>query len=576
MDGRRRARLFWGLLLFRLANAVLVRTYYVPDEYWQAVEPAHALVFPEHHQHHPHHHQHHHPAGGDSGLTWEWRAGLRSYLHPLLFAFPMAVLKLAGSDSRLLVGLAPRVVSAVVAALGDLGAIVLAGRLATVGRGLAAARTTDDGGGDTGEAEDRDGEGGRAEQGALFLVVTSWYLFYAGVRPLSNCAEAVLTVWALAMFPWNSRAALIDEGPAWILAGLACVVRPTAALFWGALGVGLGVWPRLAPAATRGQRVVGAAIATGLRLGLLVVPIGAMLCALQASVDWLVTSRWTLVPINFVRFNLISGAARFYGTHPWHWYVFGEGLTGILGAAAPLAAVGLWQTRRRQPVLVLAVVATVAALSAVPHKEHRFMLVVLYPLFAVSGRVLGALRLGRPGLARALCAIVVVVSVPVAVYLSAVHQRGPVDAVDTLVAAATNITNEHGGARPVTAALLMPCHSLPGPGTFHMASLQVRSLDCSPPNEVVGGGAWPSGWVEQVDEEAGRFFASPRAWVDAEWPSCAGAPDLVAAFAPVGAALAPWLERCGYAMIADLFHAHLEVDARCAGGLGIYQRRHGA
>eukprot|EP00850_Spirogloea_muscicola_P022504 SM000298S10958 [mRNA] locus=s298:46730:52180:- [translate_table: standard] len=51
-----------------LANAVVVRTFFNPDEYWQCTEVAHRLAF------------------GYGELTWEWRAGLRGYAHPLVFA----------------------------------------------------------------------------------------------------------------------------------------------------------------------------------------------------------------------------------------------------------------------------------------------------------------------------------------------------------------------------------------------------------------------------------------------------------------------------------------------------------
>lgn len=32
-------------VVFRVANSVLVRTYFNPDEYWQSVEVSHRLVF---------------------------------------------------------------------------------------------------------------------------------------------------------------------------------------------------------------------------------------------------------------------------------------------------------------------------------------------------------------------------------------------------------------------------------------------------------------------------------------------------------------------------------------------------
>ncbi|QDS76582.1 hypothetical protein FKW77_007146 [Venturia effusa] len=59
------------LVALRIVNALAVKTFYVPDEYYQSLEPAWQLAF-----------------GTDSGawITWEWRNQLRSSLHPILFA----------------------------------------------------------------------------------------------------------------------------------------------------------------------------------------------------------------------------------------------------------------------------------------------------------------------------------------------------------------------------------------------------------------------------------------------------------------------------------------------------------
>ena len=37
--------MFLGLLAFRLLNAMMIQTSYVPDEYWQSVEVAHNMAF---------------------------------------------------------------------------------------------------------------------------------------------------------------------------------------------------------------------------------------------------------------------------------------------------------------------------------------------------------------------------------------------------------------------------------------------------------------------------------------------------------------------------------------------------
>jgi len=37
--------LFWSLVVFRLLNALMIQTAYVPDEYWQSIEVAHRMAF---------------------------------------------------------------------------------------------------------------------------------------------------------------------------------------------------------------------------------------------------------------------------------------------------------------------------------------------------------------------------------------------------------------------------------------------------------------------------------------------------------------------------------------------------
>ena len=55
--------------VFRLVNMYLVQTWFVPDEYWQSLEPAHRLVY------------------GNGFLTWEYReSAIRSYIYPMLLS----------------------------------------------------------------------------------------------------------------------------------------------------------------------------------------------------------------------------------------------------------------------------------------------------------------------------------------------------------------------------------------------------------------------------------------------------------------------------------------------------------
>ena len=77
--------MFWAFAFIRVLMAFLSWGYFVPDETWQSVEVAHKLVF------------------GNGHLTWEWEHGLRSYLHPALFAILFKILKFVNLDTPFLV-----------------------------------------------------------------------------------------------------------------------------------------------------------------------------------------------------------------------------------------------------------------------------------------------------------------------------------------------------------------------------------------------------------------------------------------------------------------------------------------
>lgn len=50
----------------------------------------------------------------------------------------------------------------------------------------------------------------------------------------------------------------------------------------------------------------------------------------------------TLVPLNFLRFNVLEGNSRIFGEQAWHWN-FSQGLPAVLGAALPAALWGFWR-----------------------------------------------------------------------------------------------------------------------------------------------------------------------------------------------------------------------------------------
>jgi phosphatidylinositol glycan class B len=80
---------FLSLLALRLFLCACLQTSFVPDEYWQGPEVAHALAF------------------GRGELTWEWQAALRSALHPALIAVVYKALAFVALDTPAVIAAAP-------------------------------------------------------------------------------------------------------------------------------------------------------------------------------------------------------------------------------------------------------------------------------------------------------------------------------------------------------------------------------------------------------------------------------------------------------------------------------------
>ena len=133
-------RVLFALVLFRVANTLLVQSYFNPDEFWQGPEVAHRIAF------------------GYGHLTWEWSgaARLRSCVHPLIFAGLYRALRALGCDSRWAVAWAPRLLQAAIAGLGDLCVYRLGARVF----------------------------GERAGRWALACSLTSWFNFYCKFKIL--------------------------------------------------------------------------------------------------------------------------------------------------------------------------------------------------------------------------------------------------------------------------------------------------------------------------------------------------------------------------------------------------------
>ena len=496
------------LILFRLSNAILCKTSFDPDEYWQALEVAHRRTF------------------GYGYLTWEWHTQLRSYMFPLMFECLYRVLSLfeGWGFSRMLLVLCPRLVMAVLAYLTD----VYTHKVCTLLFGKRTALT------------------------CLYLQITSWFLFYAITRTFINCLEVFLLT---AIF-YVCCTLLIEDYRGRIrsrelrfviflsLIGFICYQRPTAALVCAYLYFVVAYLSNL-----HKTRILVLSLTTSS-------VVSVVLCATDA----ILYGEVTLPLINFLILNVVHGIASLYGTHPFHWYIT-QCLPVFLLNNLPAFLIGTFSVLKnnlRNPlsnkrVLILSipvfVLLNLAFLTPVPHKEFRYLLPVLPFCHMLAARGIYTLKWYSSNKLVSLIGKILILSpllqLPVSIYFGFVHQRGAIRLMDYALG---HVTQEN------RVLFLMPCHSTPLYSHLHK-NATLHFLECSPPN------------YEPVDRAA-VFYKDPARHT--EQLLRANRYDYVFCFSTLSEQIGDVLSRYGFAKSVEIFHTHFP-EGRIGSHVHVYK-----
>ncbi|TVY56336.1 GPI mannosyltransferase, partial [Lachnellula suecica] len=351
----------WMLLLgLRFINALCVRTFFQPDEYFQSLEPAWQMAF-----------------GPDSGawITWEWKHQLRSSLHPALFSAAYysvnSVMEFVSCNPKfraIILAALPNIVQAYFAALGDYYTWQLSEKIY--------------------------GRGSNSSWASLVLAIFSPWQWFCSTRTFSNCLETSLTISALNFWPWGlSTDTLLDDGSlnpkekapvkasvfqsqgsigslraSLLLAGFACILRPTNGLIWFCV---------LMPAVARLFSNARLTFSDYQILGREALICGSVVLLISGISDRLYFGEWTFPPYQFLNFNINQNLAVFYGRNDWHYYL-SQGLPLLLTTYLPFALVGLWNSASLSAsnirfLLTTTILVTLATLSLISHKEVRFI-----------------------------------------------------------------------------------------------------------------------------------------------------------------------------------------------------------
>lgn len=495
--------IFTLCLAFRIANSLLIQTYFNPDEHWQALEVAHRIVF------------------GYGHLTWEWRKGIRSYFHPLVFAVLYKVLALFGLDTPWFMAHAPRLLQALFSAVGDLYFYRLSNAIF----------------------------GNFVAKWALFSQLANWFMFFCFNRTLSNSLETVLTLVGLYYWPCMraspSKVPLVLRKWGLAIAALACAIRPTSAITWVYVGL-------LELAVTRDRLKF---------LVLEVVPIGALVLGLSCLLDRLMYGSWVIVPLNFLKFNFLSSGGDYYGTHKWHWY-FSQGFTVMLFTFLPFSIAGSIKSKCWKLSGLIAWVLIVYSIQG--HKEFRFVLPMLPIALMFSGYSLSVMaksdsdtrrkgspnsHMKRPSKVGFAIFVLLATNIPMALYMSLVHQRGTEDVMIYLSKEAQN-------EKVKGILFLMPCHATPYFSTLHY-DLPMRILDCSPSEE------------KGIPDESDHFMMDPVSFVSTLMTN-GSLPSHVVLFDSEEKLLRDFLISHSFTEIRRFFHAHFKVDRDLQASVVVY------
>ncbi len=235
--------LFAAIVLYRVANALIINTQFDPDEYWQTLEPAYCLAFSTEH---------------NCAFTWEWtrrmetepntdfvfgadkthlrwieealQGPVRSFVPILPIYFLYILLKSIHFDTTWMVAKAPLLLNALIVAAPTDFAVYYISQFAF----------------GTENEKHKHGVFHKIENWALLASVTNWFNGYALVRTYSNSMETALTAIGIGMLCPELFGNVHEKSDfkvrlgarlAFLLGGISVVIRFTSLAAWIPVGL---------------------------------------------------------------------------------------------------------------------------------------------------------------------------------------------------------------------------------------------------------------------------------------------------------------------------------------------------
>lgn len=501
------------LIIFRILNSLLTRSFFQADEFWQSLEPAHYKAF------------------GYGELTWEWREGLRSYAFPLLFEIAYHVVKLMTRLSAWIVEgnvelftmfvkwvfpnsalawemvfemqkfpvelnefidyygtiFAPKILMSLFAAIGEYYLIKFIRKIYLL-------TLTD-------KEDKRSLDTTSVVQISAVLTLTNFFNCFLITRPFINSFEMILTTIALYFWDWTGGDMISSSDFTYSLslAFFTSLQRPTNAFLW----IILGSFLSLSLLSKRAYCKLAYLFSK-----LIITFVGTFTA--NMAIDYYFYGEIVFPVFKFVQFNFTTSLSKFYGQAPWHFHLI-QSLPIILGYNIPFFIHGFFSrttTKRFSPFFTdpffqfrIVIIISVLIYSLISHKEFRFIY-SLQPFFILFSTV-SLLRLRGSSLSRLKWIIwgVPCLSMIASFLLCTLHETGVVEVIHFL----------HDIPDIQSLGFVMPCHSTPWQSHLHRDNIpDLWYITCEPPLHLMNDPEANSKLAAYMDESDYLYDDIPK------------------------------------------------------------------
>ena len=433
---------------------------------------------------------------GRGYLTWEWigtndTGPIRSHVHPLIFVPIMYLLRVTRLDTYWIIALAPRVIQGLITALGDIHIAKFY----------------------------EFNFGKRSKKWFSFLYVTNIYMLYCGSRTLINTLEMNFT--CIALFHYSKsiscygdnhystkkqksdakRNSNLDEQKIWqdeivyvVIIALSFIMRPTTAIFW----IPLVLYH------------INLLYKKSLLIKTLVarlIPCAALTLIVLTSMDSLMYGKVVFIPWNFLKINVLKNISSQYGIEPWYYYLT-HTLLPLLNISIIFTIGAIIQIRNYKKdtsIYIAATMWTLFVLSAIEHKEQRFILPLFPVILCYAANFSHEIIIRRESHRKAITASILVFNILPLTYLLFWHKVGPTNVVSYLAQEFDALDNDSYYKKDIL--FLLPCHSAPFYSHFHL-DYQLDFLKC-PPVIISDAEKFSNGL-----DESDFFFQFPEKWLE--------------------------------------------------------------